>query len=272
MKVTNAAVLTEEKVPEEAQRLVASGENGSKHNPWTQLWHVAGLCCSAKFDAETMNRPLAERRILGDATDQATLRFAETLGPVDSLLSTWKQVMEVPFNSKNKVFSLAISLISSLCYESLRRRIWKLQKKLCREMKCQNSLPLIVYVLLALLIIVVMFIKGAPDVLLPRCTSVVLPSGERVPLTPSLLDELNSLQYRWSTAAQRVLLLTRRVISFADVDVKELGSPESTEAILREFTNELVVVGMIGIVDPPRADIPEVVNICRGGGIRFFMV
>jgi sodium/potassium-transporting ATPase subunit alpha len=124
----------------------------------------------------------------------------------------------------------------------------------------------------ALLNVVVMFIKGAPDVLLPRCTSVVLPSGERVPLTPSLRDDLNALQYRWSTAAQRVLLLARRVISFNDVEVKEFGSPESTEKVVRYFTDDLVVVGMIGIVDPPRADIPEVVNICRGGGIRFFMV
>jgi sodium/potassium-transporting ATPase subunit alpha len=104
MKVTNSAVLAEEKTPEEAQRLATSGDSASKYNPWTQLWHVAGLCCSAKFDAETINRPLADRRILGDATDQATLRFAETLGPVNSLLSAWKQVMDVPFNSKNKVF------------------------------------------------------------------------------------------------------------------------------------------------------------------------
>jgi magnesium-transporting ATPase (P-type) len=70
---------------------------------WTQLWHVAGLCCSAMFDSETITRPLAERKILGDATDQANLRFAETLGPVHTLLSSWKQVLDIPFNSKSKV-------------------------------------------------------------------------------------------------------------------------------------------------------------------------
>ena len=70
-----------------------------------------------------------------------------------------------------------------------------------------------------------MFIKEAPDVLLPHCTSIVLPSGEQVPLTPSLRDDRNALQYRWSTAAQRVLLLARRVISYVDVDVKKFGSP-----------------------------------------------
>jgi sodium/potassium-transporting ATPase subunit alpha len=113
-----------------------------------------------------------------------------------------------------------------------------------------------------------MFIKGAPDVLLPRCTSVILSSGERVPLTPSLHDDLTNLQSRWSTNAQRVLILTRRVIPSYEIDVKELESPESPGKILRKFSNELVIVSMIGIVDAPRADIPEVVRICRGGGIR----
>lgn len=102
MRVTNAAIHTQEKSPEEARRLVETGPNAS-NNPWTQLWHVAGLCCSAIFDAETIDRALAERRILGDATDQATLRFAETIGSVDALKSVWKQIAEVPFNSKNKV-------------------------------------------------------------------------------------------------------------------------------------------------------------------------
>jgi sodium/potassium-transporting ATPase subunit alpha len=122
------------------------------------------------------------------------------------------------------------------------------------------------------LIEVVMFIKGAPDVLLPRCSSVVLPSGVVAPLTPELEESLVAIQSRWSSAGQRVLLLARRVIPGSDVDVKEIGSPEVVEDILRDQTKDLVVVGMVGIVDPPRADIPEVVRICRGAGIRFFMV
>ena len=117
-----------------------------------------------------------------------------------------------------------------------------------------------------------MFIKGAPDVLLPRCSSVVLPSGVVAPLTPELEESLVTIQSRWSSAGQRVLLLARRVIPGSDVDVKEIGSPEVVEDILRDQTKDLVVVGMVGIVDPPRADIPEVVRICRGAGIRFFMV
>ena len=118
----------------------------------------------------------------------------------------------------------------------------------------------------------VMFIKGAPDVLMPRCRWVLLPNGDRIPMTQSLVENLTNIQVKWSTVGQRVLLLARRVISSADVEVKEFGSPEMVQHIVRDYTDDLVVVGMIGIVDPPRKDIPEVVRICRGGGIRFFMV
>jgi sodium/potassium-transporting ATPase subunit alpha len=106
MTVTSAAVLSNEVHPEVAHHLMS--EKDVTASSWTQLWHVAGLCCSAKFDSETMERPLAERRILGDATDQANLRFAETLGAVSGLLAMWKQVLDIPFNSKSKVSLLKI--------------------------------------------------------------------------------------------------------------------------------------------------------------------
>ena len=99
MKVTSTAVLIDETTPEVVHHLMTEHESAS----WAQVWHVAGLCCSATFDAASLDRPLNERVILGDATDQATLRFAETLGPVSSLLSTWKQALEVPFDTKHKV-------------------------------------------------------------------------------------------------------------------------------------------------------------------------
>jgi sodium/potassium-transporting ATPase subunit alpha len=272
MEVTNGAVFTEAKSTGDAQRLLIDEKSAKENHSWMQLWHVAGLCCSAQFDSETAGRPVAERKILGDATDQATLRFAETLSPVKPLLESWKQMLEIPFNSKNKVLLYIILLTISLCCVSLKQPIWQPLKRACQRMNSHNFLPVIVSSLSTSLIEVVMFIKGAPDVLLPRCSSVLMPSGEIVPLTATLLEKLTILQSRWSSSGQRVLLLARRVILNSDVNVKEFDSPEAIDDIQREYTNDLVAVGMIGIVDPPRADIPEVVRICRGGGIRFFMV
>ncbi len=67
-----------------------------------QLRSIAGLCNAGEFDAATQHLPLATRKIHGDATDQAILRFAENLGPVSELKRCWSTKFNLAFNSKNK--------------------------------------------------------------------------------------------------------------------------------------------------------------------------
>lgn len=49
-------------------------------NAVDQLMAIAGLCNYEEFDAATGTLPLQERKINGDATDEAILRFSEGLG------------------------------------------------------------------------------------------------------------------------------------------------------------------------------------------------
>ena len=76
-----------------------------------QLRAMAALCNAGEFDVTTMNLPLKERIIIGDATDQAILRFSEGLGPISEMRGSWRKRFELAFNSKNKfmirVFSLS---------------------------------------------------------------------------------------------------------------------------------------------------------------------
>lgn len=67
-----------------------------------QLRAVAALCNDSTFDRDTAFLPLAERSIFGDATDQAALRFSESLGSVANLRSAWKHQFQLAFDSKNK--------------------------------------------------------------------------------------------------------------------------------------------------------------------------
>ena len=63
---------------------------------------VSALCNAATFDVTTMNRPLAERNIKGDATDVAMLRLAEEISATQPLLDKYEKIFEIGFNSKNK--------------------------------------------------------------------------------------------------------------------------------------------------------------------------
>jgi sodium/potassium-transporting ATPase subunit alpha len=101
MFVQNASILDEEYSTNQARVTVIKGDNTEKDN-LEQLHVVAGLCNAAQFDATTLALPLSERKINGDATDTAILRFAEELGDVTDLNGNWKREFDIPFNSKNK--------------------------------------------------------------------------------------------------------------------------------------------------------------------------
>ena len=84
---------------------------GKTSNSVAQLRAIAGLCNSGEFDASTNDLPLHERKINGDATDQAILRFSESLGPVTELRQMWKKSFELAFNSKNKYMIRTLELV-----------------------------------------------------------------------------------------------------------------------------------------------------------------
>lgn len=67
-----------------------------------QLRDVAGLCNASEFDASSVHLPLDERKINGDATDQAVLRLSELLGPAAEFRRMWRKRFDRAFNSKNK--------------------------------------------------------------------------------------------------------------------------------------------------------------------------
>jgi sodium/potassium-transporting ATPase subunit alpha len=76
-----------------------------------QLRAAAGLCNAAHFDVTTMRLPIQERTVYGDATDQAILRFSESLGPVAELHRCWQTKFELAFNSKNKFMIRAMGMV-----------------------------------------------------------------------------------------------------------------------------------------------------------------
>ncbi len=107
MFVTDCSVGTTVLTPESAKEGVTQKKEKSVVH---QLRALAGLCNAADFDAETLSRPLDERRIFGDATDQAALRFSESLGPVSELRRAWKMTSELAFDSKNKFMAKEFAL------------------------------------------------------------------------------------------------------------------------------------------------------------------
>jgi sodium/potassium-transporting ATPase subunit alpha len=112
MYVTECSIATHSMTPETARdEMMQRLHEGTGLNSISQLRTIAGLCNSGEFDAVTAHRPLHERKINGDATDQAILRFSESLGPVSELRQMWKKTFELAFNSKNKYMIRTLELV-----------------------------------------------------------------------------------------------------------------------------------------------------------------
>ena len=107
-----------------------------------------------------------------------------------------------------------------------------------------------------------LFTKGAPDVLLARCTEEML--GE----TPRALDDARRAEIlreieEMAQAALRTLGVAARSIPVDGFDVESIGG---------HVEGELVFLGLIGMIDPPRPEAADAVQRARRAGIRPLMI
>ena len=114
-----------------------------------------------------------------------------------------------------------------------------------------------------------LLVKGAPDILLDRCVRIVQQDGQTSSLSEQTLGGIKQLKDKWSSEGKRVILLARKIVPHSAA--REDGS-SLEDSITRELEKDLTLVGLLALIDPPREDIPEVMDILRGAGIRTFMV
>lgn len=78
------------------------------------------------------------------------------------------------------------------------------------------------------------------------------------------------MKNEWSAKGRRVLLLAHKTISRDSVKASPISSAYETEMITQAKSG-LTLVGLVAIVDPPRPEIPEVIQTLKGAGIKIFM-
>jgi Ca2+-transporting ATPase len=103
----------------------------------------------------------------------------------------------------------------------------------------------------------VVFAKGAPDVLLPRCTEERVGEGTR-PLTPQRREEI----------LRAVDALGAQALRTIGVAYRTLGRDALTGAPSAEMERSLVWLGVVGMIDPPRPEARASVAEARRAGVR----
>jgi Ca2+-transporting ATPase len=99
--------------------------------------------------------------------------------------------------------------------------------------------------------------KGAPEVLVEKCNRIYI-NGKVVRLTKKLKQEILKMNEKFASKALRVL-----GIAYKD---------EEKPIEEKEMEKELIWLGLVGLIDPPRKEVKKALEDCKNAGIRVIMI
>lgn len=108
--------------------------------------------------------------------------------------------------------------------------------------------------------------------MLKKSTHIIQPDGKMVPLRANIIVNLIKTQNDWCVLGQRVLLICKKKFK---LDKIVTSTTSNSNCQLEEYVNksdDFCIIGLVGIIDPPREGIADVITKCRQAGIRVFMV
>ncbi|MBN3288730.1 AT1A1 ATPase, partial [Polyodon spathula] len=199
---------------------------------WAALARVAGLCNRAVFQAAQESVPILKREVAGDASESALLKCIELCCGSVTAM-----------RDKNPK-------IEEIPFNSTN----KYQLSIHRNANPSESRYLLV-------------MKGAPERILDRCTTILM-QGKEQPLDDEMKDAFQNAYLELGGLGERVLGFCHMLLpddQFPEgfkFDVEELNFP----------TEKLCFVGLMAMIDPPRAAVPDAVGKCRSAGIKVIMV
>ncbi|MGB5081853.1 MAG: HAD-IC family P-type ATPase [Burkholderiales bacterium] len=200
----------------------------------TVLLHGALVCNDAKLEEKCDETGKASWQIIGDPTEGAMVVAAAKSGyRREEMEKALPRIQEIPFDSDRKRMTTLHRVDGAHAHAAV----------------SGFSYPP-----------VIAFVKGAPDVILDLC-GLRLDRGRAVGLTQE--QRLAILEHNRDMAsnALRVLAVAYRPLQEVPASV----TPETVE-------KDLVFVGLLGMIDPPRPEVVDALKVARGAGLKSIMV
>ncbi|MGB3734107.1 MAG: HAD-IC family P-type ATPase, partial [Ilumatobacter sp.] len=191
------------------------------------------LCNDAQVNADDAGG----LSLLGDPTETALLQLAANAGvDVGELRRRFARVAENPFDSGRKRMSTVHAPLDD-------------QEPLFAELPQDRPIA---------------FVKGAIDGLIDRASGVWSDDG------PVDIDD--TWRRRVLDANDRLAADGRRVLGVAYSTFGDDSAQRAPGELAGEAEDELVILGLVGMIDPPRTEVRDAVAVCREAGIRPVMI
>lgn len=183
-------------------------------------------------------------KVIGDPTEIALFMAAQDAGfNKDELVKHLPRVTEIPFDSERKCMTTVHKWARSQGVKE--SSVTKNQSLESLNPRILESSPFI------------SFTKGAIDVLIDKSVNILTSEG----LKPINIKEIMSANDKMAAEGLRVLGITMRRWDRLVDDI----SPQNAET-------ELTLLGLVGMMDPPRDEVKEAVALCKTAGIKPVMI
>ena len=189
---------------------------------------------SAKFDPTTAHLDYDQREVTGSASDIAILKFAARfVDDVDEKRTDKPIITQIPFNSKNK-YMVTVHDVG-------------------------EKDPMLMYM------------KGAAEAMIDRCNSYLDEDGAQVAMTPKFRKRLIKMQVEMCRKGERVLGMIRKTVEHTE-ECPIRDKNFNTDDYALPIEDGFCFLGLVAIMDPPREEVPHVIERCHQAGIKVAMV
>jgi sodium/potassium-transporting ATPase subunit alpha len=199
---------------------------------WKSLERIACLCSRAEFKSGQESKIVMKREVNGDASEAALLKFTEL--STGNVMSYRSQYRKVCEIPFNSTNKFQVSV---------------------HETENDNEIHHLVVM------------KGAPERILERCSTIMIDGNEH-PITQEWTEAFNN-------AYMQLGGLGERVLGFCEYNLSSTKFPHGFAFDADDVNfplDGLKFVGLISMIDPPRAGVPNAVMKCRSAGIKVIMV
>ncbi|XP_038126086.1 sarcoplasmic/endoplasmic reticulum calcium ATPase 2 isoform X2 [Cyprinodon tularosa] len=218
----------------------------SQYDALVELATICALCNDSSLDYNEVKFVYEK---VGEATETALTCLVEKMNVFDTEVHSLSKIDRA--NACNSVIKQLMKKECTLEFSRDRKSM----SVYCTPNKSRSSMGK-------------MFIKGAPEGVIDRCTHVRV-GNTKVPLTQGIKENILSVIREYGTGRD-----TLRCLALATRD----NPPKMEDMVLSdtskftEYESDLTFVGCVGMLDPPRQEVAASIKLCRQAGIRVIMI
>uniref|UniRef100_A0A4W5R0U4 Calcium-transporting ATPase n=1 Tax=Hucho hucho TaxID=62062 RepID=A0A4W5R0U4_9TELE len=220
-----------------------------KSSAYDGLVEIATICALCNDSSLDYNEAKGVYEKVGEATETALTCLVEKMNAFDTDVKGLSKIDRA--NACNSVITQLMKKEFTLEFSRDRKSM----SVYCTANKARSSLGK-------------MFVKGAPEGVVDRCTHVRVGTN-KVAMTPGIKERIMSTIREYGTGRD-----TLRCLALATRD----APPRKEDMVLVDcarfagYESGLTFVGCVGMLDPPRTEVAASIKLCRLAGIRVIMI